>query len=130
MRTLSTTVLFACLIVGCDSKGTSAKTVLHPCKGKLVRGTEPVAGGYLTLRSDTQSHFIVTAKVEDNGTFEAFTVDTREKDGKRTAGAPEGTYKGEYGPPGTTQEVKPVPLKDPVVIKAGANELTIDLGNK
>ena len=131
MRILLPALLAVLLVAGCDSKESQkAKPTLHPVKGKLLRGGEPVNGGYLTLRAEKNPDLIVSAKVNSDGTFEAFTVDSSERGGNRTSGAPEGTYRGEYGPPGTDQSILPVPLKEPVVIKAGDNDLTIDIGKK
>lgn len=123
-------VLIAVVAAGCNSGGGAALPTMHPVKGQILRGTEPVTGGYLTLRSDAHPGLIVTARVEADGRFEAGTVDTRDKDGKRTSGAPEGTYRGEYAPPGTDQNVTPITLKAPLTIVAGPNDLTIDLGKK
>jgi hypothetical protein len=130
MRIALMAVLLAILTAGCDKDSGPAKVTLHPVKGKLLRAGQPVKGGYLTLRSDGHPTLIVTAKVGDDGTFEAMTVDTAERGGNRTTGAPEGTYRGEYGPPGTDQSIMPVPLREPVTIKAGPNDLTIEIGKK
>ena len=132
MKALSYPVLLAVsFTLGCDKATTPpALPDLHPVKGQILRGSQPVSGGYLTLRSDANINLMVTAKVGEDGTFEAFTMDTSHKESKRTAGAPAGTYRGEYGPPSTDQSVQPIPLKDPVTIVAGPNDLKIILPKK
>ncbi|MSR52226.1 MAG: hypothetical protein EXS09_02925 [Gemmataceae bacterium] len=132
MKAFSFSVLLAVgVAVGCEKVTTPpALPELQPVKGQILRGTQPVSGGYLTLRSDTNQDLMVTAKVGEDGTFEAFTTDTSHKDSQRAVGVPVGTYRGEYGPPSTDQSIQPIPLKAPIHIVAGPNELKIVLPKK
>lgn len=119
------------VLLGCDKQSSpTPMPELHPVKGQVFRNGQPVSGGYLTLRSDTNLNYMVSAKVESDGRFVAFTADTTRNDAKREPGAPTGSYRGEYAPPSTEQSIQPISLKLPVVIKVGENDLKIDLPKK
>jgi len=107
---------------------------LHPAKGKVLRGGQPVNGGSLRLEAEPSTpDILVSAEVKSDGTFELQTVHALSS--KTGSGAPEGTYKATYTPALGDQAgggANPIPVtpNQTYTIKAGQNELTIDLGGK
>jgi hypothetical protein len=119
------------LLAGCDDgKPKGDLPPLHPAKGKVVRGGQPVAGGSVRFQVEPDSpDVLVTAEVTPDGSFELQTVHALS--GKQGKGAPAGTYRVTYQPPlSENQSPPPIELSQTQTIKEGANELTVDLGKR
>jgi len=133
MRTLGLAAALA-VLVGCDgSKPTGDLPPLHPAKGKVVRGSEPVRGGTVRFFADPDNPDVVlNAEVKPDGTFELQTLHAQSQ--KKATGAPAGTYRVTYYPPLADQTAGPNPAPIEVAqkqtIQAGANDLTINVGKK
>lgn len=127
--------LVAALLVGCDSgKKQPDFPDLHPVKGVVKKGGSPVAaGGSVQFKStqDDKAEFMITGTIGADGTFNLSTVRSTDSRGERKSGAPAGTFKVTYSPPygdQTTGGVQgPIILPNPVTIKAGENDLTLDI---
>jgi hypothetical protein len=129
-------ILGLAVALGCDSgKPKGDLPPLHPTKGRVVRGGQPVSGGSLQLQPDPAvPNVTVTAEVKPDGTFEVQTLHTQSQ--KKAAGAPVGTYRATYMPAlgdqtqGAGANPTPVSPAQTYTIKEGPNELTIELGKK
>jgi hypothetical protein len=126
-------VLFAVAVAGCQGKPKGELPPLHPAKGKIVRGGEPVNGGSVRLQSDPDvPDIVVTANVGADGTFELETIHATSQ--KKGAGAPTGTFKVMYYPPQADQVQGKLPamIEAPqkLTIHEGPNELTVELPKK
>ena len=122
------------LLIGCDgSKPGGDLPALHPARGKVVRGSEPVGGGTVRFFADPDNPDVVTsAEVKTDGTFELQTMHAQSQ--KKATGAPAGTYRVTYYPLLGDQTAGPNPAPVEVAqkqtIQAGQNDLTIDVGKK
>lgn len=127
----------AAVLVGCGSGPTQPDFPdLHPVKGVVKKGGQPVKGGSIQFNSDPpKPEFLINSDVADDGTFALSTVRTTDKNGERKSGAPAGNYKVTYSPPFGNQTtvagpVTPIDLPKPVNVAAGTGDLTIELPGK
>jgi hypothetical protein len=124
------------LLFGCDNGRPQPEfDTLHPVKGVVKRGGQPVKGGLLQFTPEpNKPEFLINSVVGDDGTYTLTTVRTTDKSGERRTGAPAGTYKVTYTPPLADQTagglVIPVDLPSTVTVNAGENNLPIELGKK
>ena len=130
---VSTLPICLVLLLGCSSGGRPEGKLpeLHPVRGTVTRSGQTVAGGLLQFRADPvagSSDLIVTTAIGDNGSFELSTTHALSQ--RKAKGAPAGEYTITYLPPGETQDVMPVTLRDKVTISSGPNELAIELGDE
>ncbi|HEY1188491.1 MAG TPA: hypothetical protein VGE74_12640, partial [Gemmata sp.] len=73
---------------------------LHPVKGVVKRGGQPVSKGTVQFTPDpAKSDFLVNSEVGADGTFTLTTVRTTDSRGERKPGAPAGKYKVTFTPP-------------------------------
>ena len=100
---------------------------LHPLKGQVKKGNEVVTAGWLTCTPTDSNDYTVTAQIGADGRFEAFTMRADDKQGKKHPGAPAGTYRVMYGPPGSDQSITPIILPEPFKVEVGSNEWLIDI---
>lgn len=123
-------VIGLAVLVGCDDKPKGDLPPLHPAKGKVVRGGQPVNGGSVRFQMEPDNpDVLVSAEVKSDGTFELQTVHALS--GKHGQGAPAGTYRVTYQPPlAENQSAPPVEVPQVQTIRDGANELTVDLGRR
>ncbi len=108
---------------------------LHPVKGVVKRGGQPVKGGAVQFVPDpAKPEFLTNSEVGADGTFTLSTVRTTDSKGERKPGAPVGTYKVTFTPPLGDQtaegHINPIDLPKSVEVKAGDNNLTIELPAK
>lgn len=108
---------------------------LNPVKGVVKRNGQPVKGGAVQFRPDPDKpDFLINSEVGADGTFTLSTVRTTDSKGERKTGAPAGTYKVTFTPPLGDQtaegHINPIDLPKPVAVKAGDNDLTIELPAK
>jgi hypothetical protein len=124
-------VLFVA-VAGCSpGKPEGELPPLHPAKGTVVRGGKAAGAGTVQFRAEPDNpDLIVNGEVRADGTFDLQTLHARSQ--KKAPGAPAGTYRVTYIPAATEQNqlVVPVELPQPVIIKEGPNELTVELGRK
>jgi hypothetical protein len=123
------TALALVVLLGCSGSDRPVGDLpeLHPVKGKVVRGGEPVSGGELRLSADaTGADWVINAEVGPDGTFELKTLHALSM--KMGPGAPAGTWTATYSPPLTTNQA-PVPVRatKPVTVAAGPNEIVVEL---
>jgi hypothetical protein len=102
---------------------------LHPVKGVVTRGVDPVHGGFLTFQPDKDiPGAAVVADVGADGRFEVMTTNTNTRDGRRAKGAPATSYRVTYATSGTEQGATlPVEAPKPVRVEPKENEITIEL---
>jgi hypothetical protein len=108
---------------------------LHPAKGVIKRGGQPVKGGVVRFTPDPDKpEFVINSEVGADGTFALSTVRSTDKKGERKPGAPAGSYKVTYTPSlgdqTATAVLVPVDLPKPIAIQAGENDISIDLPAK
>lgn len=117
---------------GCSKKSSSANVPqLHSVKGVVNKGGLPVNGGTLFIRPDQdQPNLMISANVGPDGRFEVVSMDTQDRDGKKRPGAPEGTYRITYAPPGQDQTVAPIDVAKAFAVETKGNEWTIELNEK
>ncbi len=105
---------------------------LHPAQGKVTRGGQPVAGGFVQFRpalpDQVDGNLIITAPVGEDGQIELATTHALSQ--RKANGAPAGEYKVTYLQPGESQDVAPIIPSKSFTIAAGPNELTIDLDSR
>jgi hypothetical protein len=136
------TYLLACVLVaagllpGCD-KGAKQPDFpdLSPVKGVVKKGGSPVKGGAVQFAPDPdRPDFLVNSEVGQDGTYSLSTVRTTDSRGERKPGAPPGTYKVTYTPPLGDQtaggQINPIDLPNKVTVKAGDNDIPLDLPKK
>src|SRR5215207_3598563 len=120
-----TLLLLAALVAGCGGGGN------QPTFPELA----PVKGGAVQFVPDPERpEFLTNSEVGADGTFTLTTVRTTDKAGERKTGAPTGKYKAVYQPPLGDQtaggQLDPIPVPGPFEVKAGGNEIMIDLPRK
>jgi hypothetical protein len=127
----------AALLVGCGGDGGQpAFPDLHPVKGVLKRGGQPVVGGSVRFTPEPdRPGFAVNSEVGPDGTFSLSTVRTTDKAGERRSGAPTGKYRVTYMPPAGDQAAggvsfDPIEAPSKVTVAAQENDLTIELTKK
>lgn len=108
---------------------------LNPVKGVVKRGGAPAKGGSVQFAPDpAKPEFMINSVVGDDGSFALSTVRSTDSKGERKPGAPAGTYKVTYTPPLGDQtadgHVHPVDAPKPVTVKAGDNDLVVELPAK
>lgn len=124
------------LLAGCDPGRPQPEfDALHPVKGVVKRGAQPVKGGLIQFTPDpNKPEFLTNAVVGADGTYALTTVRTTDKQGERKPGAPAGNYKVTYTPPLGDQteggQSPPVELPTAVTVNPGENDIPIDLGKK
>ena len=135
-RSLAFLTIIAVVTAGCgDAKEQPKFPDLHPVKGIVVRGNQPVDGGSVRFTPDPdQSEFLINSEVGKDGTFSLTTVRTTDSNGERKPGAAARCYKVTYVPPVADQTVggsfDPVELKAPVIVEAKSNDLKLELPKK
>ncbi len=131
-----TLLLLAALVAGCGGGGNQPTfPELAPVKGVVKRGGQPVKGGAIQFVPDPeQPEFLTNSEVAADGTFTLTTVRTTDRSGERKTGAPPGKYKAVYQPPLGDQaaggQLDPITVSGPFEVKAGGNEIMIDLPKK
>src|SRR5262245_41723556 len=134
MRVHALTVVGLVVLFGCDGgKPKGELPQLHPAKGKVVRGGQPVTGGSLRFFADPDDpDVVIGGEVKLDGTFKLQTMHAQSQ--KKATGAPAGTYRVTYHPPLGDQTAGPNPapveVPQPQTIQAGSNDLTIEVGKK
>jgi len=125
------TFVVAIGLASCSKKSDSNVPTLHPVKGVVQLGGQPVNGGELSIRPDqNQPNLLISATVGADGRFEVVSMDTQDRDGKKHPGAPEGTYQIAYGVVSQDQNAAPIVLSTSFVVEAKANEWIIELKEK
>jgi hypothetical protein len=131
-----TLLLLAALVAGCGGGGNQPTfPELAPVKGAVKRGGQPVKGGTVQFVPDPERpEFLTNSEVGADGTFTLTTVRTTDKSGERKTGAPLGKYKAVYQPPLADQtaggQLDPITVPGPFEVKAGGNEIMIELPKK
>jgi len=120
---------------GCSSGPKLTFPELHPARGLVRAGSNPATGGFLQLVPEAgPNDYLVNGTVGADGSFMLTTTHINDKSGDRRTGAPLGTYKATFTPPSGDQTAGPTagPLtaKAIVTIKAGENNLVVDLPKK
>jgi len=132
-------VLFALALVafiGCQGGNKQPKFPdLNPVKGTVKKGGQAVNGGVVTFTPEPpSSEFLINSEVGSDGTYNLSTVRLTDSQGERKSGVPAGTYKVTYAPPLGDQtaggQVNTNQLPKPVTVKAGDNNIPIDLPGK
>jgi hypothetical protein len=124
------------LAAGCSSNADTKWPELHPAKGVVTQGGQPVSGGFVHFRGDDAAlaDFNVSSDVNADGTFTLSTSHSQDKKGTRKPGAPAGKYIVTYSPAQGDQSAGkvtlPTQLNQPTTIAAGENNLTVNLGSK
>ncbi len=128
--------LLAALAAGCGGDASQPKFPdLNPAAGVVKRAGQPVKGGAVQFVPDPdRPDFLVNSEVGADGTFALSTVRTTDKSGERKTGAPAGKYKVVYQPPLGDQtaggQLSPINVPAPVEVKAGPNDLLVELPKK
>lgn len=135
IRRTSLPLLALALFAGCGSGDQPKFPELSPVKGVVQRGGQPVKGGVIRFTPDPDKpEFLTNSEVGADGTYSLSTVRTTDKSGERKSGAPPGKYKVTYTPPLGDQaaggDMSPIPIAAPVEVKAGENDLKIDVPTK
>lgn len=123
-------------VVGCGGSDNQPEfPPLHPAKGVVKRGGQPVKGGVVRFTPEPDKpEFVINSEVGADGTFTLSTVRSTDKRGERKTGAPAGSYKVTYTPAlgdqTATAVLVPVDLPKPIAIQAGENDLSVDLPAK
>ena len=121
------------LVAGCGKDGNQpAFAELHPVKGVVKRGGQPVKAGMVRFFPDPDKpDFIINSLVQSDGTFTLTTVRSTDSKGERKPGAPAGNYKVTYMPDALDQtgggSTEPIPILKPVTVTAGAKEIVLEL---
>ena len=121
------------LLAGCGKDGNQpAFSDLHPVKGVIKRGGQPVKGGTIRFTPDPDKpEFLTNSIVQGDGTYKLTTVRTTDSSGERKTGAPTGTYKVVYTPDLADQtaggSMDPISLVKPVTVTSGENDIPIEL---
>jgi hypothetical protein len=105
---------------------------LSPVKGVVKRDGKPVKGGTVQFVPDPEKpEFLTNSEVKDDGSYSLSTVRTNDSKGERKPGAPAGTYKVVYTPSLNDQttggKMDPIEVPTKVTVKAGDNDIPIDL---
>ena len=111
--------------LGC-SKNVDKLAELHPVKGTVTKNGQPVNKGLVSFIPTDNQEWIVNSEVDANGKFELQTIS---QNGNKK-GAPAGTYRVTYMPPGNDQNVTPVTTSKTYSVEPKANDLTIELNEK
>lgn len=120
-------------ILGCgDASKQPDFPELHPVKGVIKMGGQPVKGGAVRFTPEPdRPEFLINSEVGDDGTFSLSTVRTTDKKGERRPGAPAGRYRITYTPMVMDQTaggfMEPITPSQTYTVQAGPNDLTIDL---
>lgn len=119
-------------LVGCHGDKQPKFPDLNPVKGTVKRAGKPASGGVVTFVAEPPSaEFLINSEVGSDGSYSLTTVRTTDKLGERKPGAPAGTYHVTYAPPLGDQaaggQTEPSQLPSPVTVKAGDNNIPIDL---
>lgn len=128
--------LAVALLAGCGGGANQPSfPELHPVKGVVKRGGQPVVGGSVRFTPDPdRPEFLINSEVQKDGTFTLSTVRTTDTHGERKSGAPVGKYKVTYEPPLGNQtaggQMNPIDVPTPVSVTAGDNTLTVELPKK
>jgi len=132
MRSALFAIAVAC-VFGCSNAPVVKWPDIHPAKGIVKAGGKAVSGRSLQLRSEDAalSDFHLTADVGADGTFSLVTGNAQDKRSERRPGAPTGKFKVTYFAPQGDQTAGrptlPIELPQPVTIKAGDNDISIEL---
>jgi hypothetical protein len=136
MRARAVAPVLVVLLAGCGGGNQPAFPDLHPVKGVVKRGGQPVAGGSVRFTPEPdRPEFLVNAEVGPDGTFSLTTVRTTDKSGERKPGAAAGAYRVTYMPPAGDQTAggvsfTPVEAPGTVTVAAQENDLTVVLTKK
>jgi hypothetical protein len=129
-----TTFVLAAGLVGCGGGGRPepAFADLHPVKGVVKRGGQPVSGGQVRFNPDPdKGEFIINSEIGSDGSYTLGTTRSTGKNAERKAGAPAGKYTVVYLPSAGDQtaggSTDPVTYPKPVTVNAGPNDIAIDL---
>ncbi len=123
-------------ILGCgDSVKQPDFPDLHPVKGVVKLGGQPVKGGAVQfIPEPDRPEFLINSEVGTDGTFTLSTVRTTDNKGERRPGAPAGNYRVTYTPMMTEQAagaiIEPITTTQVLTVATGPNDLTIDLPAK
>lgn len=130
-------IAWFCLILtlcttGCKKKpGSGNVPAVHPVKGVVLKNGQHVTNGDLEIRPVQElPNLLVSAVLKPDGTFEVFSMDTQDRDGKKHPGAPEGSYQLTYSVQTQDQQIQSVKLSKPFVVEAKPNEWIVNLDEK
>lgn len=136
--TLARATLFALALAAAGCGGGAKQPAfpdLAPTKGVVKRGGAAVKGGAIQFVTDPPTaEFLINSEVAADGTFTLSTVRTTDRAGERKPGAPVGKYKAVYQPPLADQtaggQLDPITVAGPFEVKAGGNEIGVELPKK
>lgn len=123
----------AAAFAGCGRDGNQpAFPDLNPVKGVVKRDGKPVSGGVIRFNPEPdKGEFIINSEVGPDGTYKLSTTRATDNEGERKPGAPAGSYKVVFIPAFGDQtaggSVDPVESANRVTVKAGENDIPIDL---
>jgi len=129
MRVLyfASVLLFAIGSASCSKKANHLPA-FHPVKGVVQLNGQRVNGGELYIRpEESQPNLVIMAQVGNDGSFEVFSMDTQDREGKKLPGAPEGNYELTYAPPNQDQTEKLIELASLFAVQAKSNEWVVEL---
>ncbi|MBA4065341.1 MAG: hypothetical protein C0501_16845 [Isosphaera sp.] len=119
----------AALAAGCGGGGPDLPE-LHPVKGTVRRGGQPVTAGSVQFATDPPNDLMVTGAVGPDGTYTLSTARMTDKTPERKPGAPAGVYRVTYTPPLGDQtaggDQGPIPA-GLATVTAGPNDIPVDV---
>lgn len=117
-------LLLSFLIIGCSKKEPETLPDGVSVKGTVTKNNNPLKGGMIQFRNESDSNIVVNSLVDDFGKFELQTQSAN----KKQKGAPKGTYKIMYLPPGTDQQgVNPIEALKEYKIDGPQDDLKVEL---
>jgi hypothetical protein len=123
---------FLAAALGCSSSSEKPWPDLHPTRGTLKVDGQTAGGGYLSLHSDDAAlgDYIVSGRVEADGSFKLNTTSVFEKNGTPRPGVPAGTYKARFMPPANGDQAVGTGIdalfgNATLTVKAGDNDLQV-----
>lgn len=126
VRVLLSVGMVAGLFLGCNKAPETPPPLTQPAQGKLLtKSGQPVTSGMIEFASNDGAAKSARSEIKSDGTF---VLEVMDAEGKKYAGAEEGTYRVTYIPQMTEAQTEvPVNLPKPVKIVAGENTLTLKL---
>ncbi|MCS7044964.1 MAG: hypothetical protein NZO58_01280 [Gemmataceae bacterium] len=115
----------AAALIGCGGGESEKFPTTYKVEGTVLRKNgSPYPGGMINFRH-TGSDYSANGVIKSDGTF---TLETLTRSNKKLPGAVEGEHNVMVLPPGDSQDAaKPIILTKKYVVKAGDNNLTVQL---